>query len=200
MDLLSKFHELHGAGHPLHEIVENIFLNYNAYTNNDDIYFIKKLIANEFKVEINNVKLIGSSHTGFKNFEPRDITKDYDFAIIDPFLFREYLLEIDINKLNKQRTYNYTNNLSKGKIHVLYAPKEVKEKIENKLENVKSSIYDIRGIKIDKSISVCFYVSERAFIKNLCDYFTKEISKSMEEDKVVNNNITTAIKSVEKIS
>lgn len=192
MDLLNKFNELHGKGYPLHEIVENIFLNYNAYTNNDDVYIIKKQIANEFNVEINNVKLIGSSHTGFKNFVPREITKDYDFAIIDPFLFREYLLKVDINKVSEKNQRSYTFNLSKGKMHILYASNEVKKEIEEKLETVKSKTKDRHNITIDKSVSICFYVSERSFIKNLCSYFTSIITKSMKE-------IVPDIKEIEKI-
>lgn len=198
MDLLSKFNELHKKGQPLEEIVENIFLNYNAYTNNDDIYVIKKQIAKEFNVEINNVKLIGSSHTGFKNFVPREVTKDYDFAIIDPFIFREYLLRVDINKLGSKNKYEYINNISKGKIHILYAPSEIKKEIEDKLENIKSKIKDNYSVTIDKSISVCFYVSERAFIKGLCKFFTIELSKSMPKANGMEKSMSS-IKNVDKI-
>lgn len=42
MDLLEKFKELYDKGYPLQDVVENIFLNYNAHADNDDIYMLKK--------------------------------------------------------------------------------------------------------------------------------------------------------------
>ena len=117
---------------------------------------------------------------------------------MDPFIFREYLLRVDINKLGSKNKYEYTNNISKGKIHILYAPSEIKKEIEDKLENIKSKIKDNYSVTIDKSISVCFYVSERAFIKGLCKFFTIELSKSMPKANGMEKSMSS-IKNVDKI-
>ncbi|HDI3056377.1 hypothetical protein HYH85_11330 [Clostridium botulinum] len=192
MDLLDKFNELHSKGYSMQNIVENIFLNYNAYTNNDDIYFLKKKISSYFKVELNNVKLIGSSHTGFKEFRPREQTKDYDFAIIDPFLFREFLLKIKTNQMNMHSMELYVKNLAEGKLHILYSNKEIKTNIKMILEDIKLQIEEEEKIKIDKDISVCFYISEKAFINNLTGYFNRVLAASI-------RNENSEIKALEKL-
>lgn len=192
MDLLDKFNELHSKGYSMQNIVENIFLNYNAYTNNDDIYFLKKKISSYFKVELNNVKLIGSSHTGFKEFRPREQTKDYDFAIIDPFLFREFLLKIKTNQMNMHNMELYVKNLAEGKLHILYSNKEIKTNIKMILEDIKLQIEKEEKIKIDKDISVCFYISEKAFINNLTGYFNRVLAASI-------RNENSEIKALEKV-
>lgn len=183
MDLLGKFNELYSKGYPMGIIVENIFLNYNAYTNNDDIYFLKKKIATHFKVELNCVKLIGSSHTGFKEFKPRQETKDYDFAIIDPFIFRKFLLKIETNKMNEYNSNMYAKNLMQGKLHILYSNREVREQLDEELEEIKQEMEKDQSIKIDKHISMCFYISEEAFINNLISYFNRVLLESMKSEK-----------------
>lgn len=186
MDLLEKFEELHSKGCTIQDIVENIFLNYNAYTNNDDVYYLKKQIAVRYGVELNCVKLIGSSHTGFKKFEKRTRTKDYDFAIIDPFLFREYLLRVNTSEIKKEDFSLYTNNLARGKLHILYVNNSVKEEIKSELANIKLKVKKENKVEIDKDISICFYISEQAFINSLTTYFTMQLASSMREgtDKI----------------
>lgn len=65
------------------------------------------------------------------------------------------------------------------KINILYAPNNIMSEIQERIEHVKTNLMDTYNINITKSISICFYISEKAFIQNLCKYFQKSIAESM---------------------
>lgn len=192
VDLLKKFLELHNKGQSISEITENIFLNYNAFDNNDEIFVLKKLISQKFNVEINSVKLIGSSHTGFKDFEKKDNPKDFDFAIIDPFYFREIMYKVNINNLKEENKVNYIENVLKGKIHVLYINNEIKYDINQNILAVKDRYFEITGKKIVKSLTVCIYISEKSFAKCQSDFLQLKFAEHLKRESAV-------IKEIKKI-
>ena len=162
--ILNKFIELYDKGKTFEEISENIFLNYSAIKDNDLIYEIKKKISREFSVDLMHIHLIGSSHTGFsKDFIEKD-GKDYDFCIIDHFLFEKLLLKVKTKKLSRKTEYNFYKNLSRGKLHYHYVDDELNQELKNKLEQIRLEL------KIDKEISVCFYISEKAFVKMISSF------------------------------
>lgn len=167
--ILNKFIELYNKGKTFEEISENIFLNYSATKDNDLIYEMKKKISQEFSVDLMHIHLIGSSHTGFsKDFIEKD-GKDYDFCIIDHFIFEKLLLKVKTENINKENIKKkFYENLSNGKLHYCYIDNELKQELKNKLEQIRIEL------KIDKEISICFYISEKAFIKILSNFLEKK--------------------------
>lgn len=166
--ILSKFIELYDKGKTFEEISENIFLNYSAIKDNDLIYEMKKKISKEFSVDLIHVHLIGSSHTGFsKNFIEKD-GKDYDFCIIDHFIFEKFLLKVKIENINQKNKDKFYKNLCIGKLHYYYVDNELKQELKDKLEQIRIEL------NTNKEISVCFYISEKAFVKVISKFLEKK--------------------------
>lgn len=98
MDYVEKLEDLLSQKYTYHEIAENLYLNYSSLIDTDEVYRIRKRLSEIFGCNMNDVRLIGSAHTGytFKNdkLEIRKNPKDYDFAIISPNVFAAYLNEI----------------------------------------------------------------------------------------------------------
>ncbi|WP_306583930.1 hypothetical protein [Fusobacterium ulcerans] len=162
--ILRKFEELHRNGKTFEEISENIFLNYSAIKDIDLIYEIKKEISKEFSVNLMHIHLIGSSHTGFsKDFVEKD-GKDYDFCIIDSQIFQEFLLKVQINRITSTDLKCFYKNLSEGKLHYHYVDDELKNELYEIFEKIRMKL------QIDKEISICFYISEKAFIKKISKF------------------------------
>lgn len=163
--ILEKFNELIKKGVNFENIAENIILNYSAINNNDLIYEIKKEISLNFNVDLMHIHLIGSSHTGFSKHFLEKEGKDYDFCIIDSKVFQKYLLKININTISKRNSDNLFSNLKNGKIHYHYIDKELKNEINQILQKIRIKL------KIEKEISICIYISEEAFIKNISNFW-----------------------------
>ncbi|WP_175613226.1 hypothetical protein [Fusobacterium mortiferum] len=165
--ILDKFKLFESEGKSFEEISENIYLNYSSIKDIDLIYKIKKEISKEFSCGLMQILLIGSSHTGFsKNFEKTE-GKDYDFCIIDYQIFEKILLKVQTTKLYKNKD-NFYKNLSKGKLHYHYVDNELKRELEDIFERIRLNL------KISKQISICFYISERAFIKVIANFLEKQ--------------------------
>jgi len=164
-----KFFELMCKGSTLDEAVENLYINYSSYTQLDLIYKIKKAISIAFKVSIGDVKLIGSSHTGFSlcdcKIVDREHPLDFDFAIVNSTLYTKYFEKMVKSCRSKDAHSQYEKNALQGKIHPLYIDECLKEPIDSNLGKIQEIL------KIDKHISVCFYISENALIQGLVEYF-----------------------------
>lgn len=193
-DYLTKCFELHEKGKKTIEIIENIYINYGAFDNNDNIYEYKKIIANEFNIALKDIKLIGSSHTSFSKKEGilkrKEVINDYDFAIIDTTLFNKYWSEIITNNshIRSDKMQIFYEYLKKGKIHPLY--------LDRNSSIYKNITTNLNCIKADKKISICVYAFEKAFIKNLCDYLEKDFIEYFREKKAFKNEV----KSMDKLS
>lgn len=162
------FFELLEKGYSLEEITENIYLNYNAYDDVDIIYRTKKLISQSYNCPINSIKLIGSAHTGFSVDKFNLLTKqpaDYDFAIVDAAIFIKFYHKIVFDNLTSWNKKHYVLNFVSGKIHPLYINRETKDEINK----INKSIQEKMGLT--KHITICFYLSEESFIKNLLLYY-----------------------------
>lgn len=168
MDYVEKLEDLLSQKYTYHEIAENLYLNYSSLIDTDEVYRIRKRLSEIFGCNMNDVRLIGSAHTGytFKNdkLEIRKNPKDYDFAIISPNVFAAYFHKINVNKIETRNRGNYTKYILEGKIHPLYAdPKFLKE-----MQTLYTMIANELDIK--RHITVCFYLSEKAFIEGLVNY------------------------------
>lgn len=163
--ILEKVNELLKKGVSFKNIAENIILNYSAINNNDLIYEIKKYIAQKFNVDLMHIHLIGSSHTGFSKYFIEKEGKDYDFCIVDSKVFQKYLLKINTKHIDKNDLDNLFSNLKNGKIHCLYIDKDLKNEINQIMEKIRIKL------KIEKQISICIYISEEAFIKNISKFW-----------------------------
>ncbi|WP_315324359.1 hypothetical protein [Fusobacterium pseudoperiodonticum] len=162
--ILEKFNELLEKGEKFENIVENIILNYSSINNNDLIYKIKKEISLKFSVDLMHIHLIGSSHTGFSKTFVKKEGEDYDFCIIDSKVFQKYLLKVDIKEISKNKLQKFYFNLKNGKIHYHYINVSLKNEIVKIMEEIRISL------KIEKEISVCIYISEEAFVKNISSF------------------------------
>lgn len=192
---LEKCYELYSSGKEIREIIENIYINYSSFQENDKIYDYKKNISKQFLVSLKDIKLIGSSHTYFSNksgIKSKENLNDYDFAIINTTIFNNYWVKIilDNTQISDVKKFNY--NLIKGKIHPLYLKKDKSlfKEINDKLNSVRA----------DKKISICLYMSEEAFVENLCNYLEKDLEVYFKTFKVdVSKSSTINIKDVKKI-
>jgi len=196
-DYLEKCFQLHEQGKTVEEIIENIYINYASFIDNDKIYEYKKIISDQFNVSLKDIRLIGSSHTYFSKkdglLKNKEVTNDYDFAIINTSLFNKYwsiILNDSSQIYNKKIFYKY---LSNGKLHPLYLNKN-----STLFKDIKSKISLLNS---DKSSSICIYAFENAFIKNLCHYLESDFIDYFKEQntyklKEINNGV---IKSLENI-
>ncbi|CAL7900382.1 hypothetical protein MWG07_11640 [Fusobacterium necrophorum] len=166
--ILNKVREFLKNGETFTNIAENIILNYSSCYNNDLVYKIKKQISTEFNVELMHVHLIGSSHTGFsKSFIEKE-GKDYDFCIVDSKVFQVFLLKINLNEISKKNINFFHKNLANGKIHYHYINHSLKNELSSKLNKIR------KVLNIEKEISICIYISEEAFIKNVASFWEKQ--------------------------
>lgn len=167
---LEKCFELYSSGKNIKQIIENIYINYASIDNNDKIYEYKKIISQEFDISLKDIKLIGSSHTLFSikdGTKEKTSSNDYDFAIINTSLFNKYWSKIMLNDKEPKKTF--FNYLILGKIHPYYLAHDgiVYKEIKNKLKKLDA----------DKSATICIYMCEEFFIKNLCDYLESDLIK-----------------------
>ena len=115
MDYIEKMQELLSSGYSKTEVAENLYLNYHSIINTDEVYKIRKRIAHDYDCNINDVKLIGSAHTGYtykeERLQKREHPKDYDFAIINANVFVKYFHKVDINKIAKNHKNYYMGSI-----------------------------------------------------------------------------------------
>lgn len=176
---LNKCLELHKQGQEIKSIIENIYINYSSSKDNDKIYEYKKIISQQFNVSLKDIKLIGSAHTKFskKNglLEDKDEHNDYDFAIINTSLFNNYwsILNNDKKEVSKatHKSNLFYENLKKGKIHPFHLNQN--GKIYN---NIKERLSELNN-QNEKQSSICIYAFEDAFINNLCEYLTYDLTQ-----------------------
>lgn len=165
---IGKFYELECKGNSVEEITENIYLNYPSLYENDQVYVIRKKLSQIYNCNLNDIKLIGSAHIGFtfdmkeKELVERDEPSDYDFAIIDTSLFSYYFDRVNFEVLRNKKRFQC--NLNEGIIHPFYADESFLEDLNKKHEEIK------KEANLDKKISVCFYISEKSFIKKLTSF------------------------------
>lgn len=159
----SIYKEMIKNGNTKEEIIQNIFINYSTFIDNNQVIFNhKKIISKNLNTDFHNIFLIGSRHIGLKiednelKIKKLDDTTDYDYAIIDPFLFSKYF---DEHKSTKSK---YFENLCNGMLHPMYN-KNLKKYIEDKIS-------DCFG-----KVSVCIYLSEKSFLKKLYSFYGEKI-------------------------
>lgn len=171
MDYIDKMQEMLSSGYEMNEVAENLYLNYHSVTNTDEVYRLRKAIAIKYNCNLNDVKLIGSAHTGYtikdNKLQKRDNPQDYDFAIINTEIFARYFHMVEIDKIEKENKNKYMGAILNGKLHPRYADKG----FFDKLEQINRSI--MKELNVSKHVSVCFYLSEKDFIDGLVDYNSK---------------------------
>ncbi len=174
----SKIIELKEQKYSDREIIENIFLNYPSKYQNDIIYRIKKKMSEYFNVPINNIKLIGSAHSGIKIKENDTIfdldPNDLDFAIIDSRCYSKELLRIKESKSVKYTSRDrFNGNLFFGKIHYAYVKQDQDQ------SEFFSSLEKELGM--EKKISICIYISEDFFLAGLESFYQDKLTKYYEK-------------------
>lgn len=183
MDYIKKMQGMLSDGYSMNEVAENLYLNYHSVINTDEVYRLRKAIANSYDCNLNDVKLIGSSHTGYTfkrgKLLKRDNPKDYDFAIINADVFIRYFHMVDTDKIAEAHKQMYVGAILHGKLHPFHAGQEFLAKLEEK----NSAI--MKELNVSKHVSVCFYLSEKAFIDGLVDYnselYTGELRRISEK-------------------
>ena len=65
MDYIENMQNMLSSGYTMIEVAENLYLNYHSVINTDEVYQLRKAIAKKYDCNLNDVKLIGSSHTGY---------------------------------------------------------------------------------------------------------------------------------------
>ena len=167
-DYIEKMQGMLSDGYSMEEVAENLYLNYHSVINTDEVYRLRKMIAKKYNCNLNDVKLIGSSHTGYTykegKLQKRDNPKDYDFAIINTDVFVKYFHMVNLDKISKAEKMKYMRGILNGKIHPLYADK----KFLNDIEKINLGI--MNELNVMKHVSICFYLSEKAFIDGLVEY------------------------------
>lgn len=188
-------------GYTFEEITENLYLNYSAAIDVDEVYRIRKKISEKYECNLNDVKLIGSSHTGYTykdgKLQVREDPKDYDFGIIESQVFTKYFHKVKLNDMTCRQRNFYMGNIMNGKLHPIYADKDFLEE----LETINSEIQNELSVK--RHITVCFYLSEYDFINGLVGYSKKLYAaklKELEESKsFIETEVKTAIGQLEKL-
>lgn len=100
---------------------------------------------------------------------------DYDYAVVDKFLFSKYFdkYNISVNSGKRKSEYNidiYGKHFCNGMLHPMYN-KEFKEEMEELL------------VGLNGKVSVCIYLSEKSFSKRLSDYYKIPLLKKLGEIK-----------------
>ena len=201
MNYIDKMMHMLEEGYTFEEITENLYLNYSAAIDVDEVYRIRKRISEKYGCNLNDVKLIGSSHTGYTykegRLQVRDNPKDYDFGIISSEVFTKYFHKVNLNDMSNKKKISYMVNIMNGKLHPLYAGKGFLDE----LEAINSDIQNELSVK--RHITVCFYLSEYDFINGLVGYSKKLYAvklKEMEENKsFIETEVKTVIGELEKL-
>lgn len=201
MNYIDKMIQMLKADYSIEEITENLYLNYSAAIDTDEVYKIRKRISCAYGCDLNEVKLIGSSHTGYTykkgKLQERNDPKDYDFGIISASTFTKQFHEVCIDKIRMEKKNAYIYNILKGKLHPYYANKDYLEKIER----INSIIQKELGVK--RHITVCFYLSEQDFISGLVEYseqlYLAKLKEIKESTEYIDTNIGTAINELDKL-
>lgn len=161
MSYYEKFQSWINEGQSIPQICENLYFNYHSVFSNDEVFKIKKALSKVYNCDIKDIRLTGSAHIGFtyKNnkVEDRENPRDYDFAIINPYVISNELSKISIENVKD----SFSSNFVKGKFHPLHADKGYLDSIKNEMGEIQ------KELGISKSITVCFYLSEHSFIKSL---------------------------------
>lgn len=201
MNYIDKMMHMLEKGYTFEEITENLYLNYSAVIDVDEVYHIRKKISEKYGCNLNDVKLIGSSHTGYTykegKLQIRDDPKDYDFGIIGSEVFTKYFHKVSLNSMSNRQKNSYMGNIMNGKLHPLYADKD----FLNELEVINNGIQN--ELSVRRHITVCFYLSEYDFIKGLVEYSKKLYLaklKEMEENRsFIETEVKTVIGELEKL-
>lgn len=201
MDYIDKMQELLSDGYSMEEVAENLYLNYHSVINTDEVYKIRKRIANDYNCNINDVKLIGSAHTGYtykdSRLQKRDHPKDYDFAIINANVFVKYFHKVDLDQIHKDHKRYYIGAMLNGKLHPFHANKLLLDELEKMNQTIMSDL------DVKMHISVCFYISEKAFIDGLVlynsDLYTGELKRIKEKDPKINAIEEFDLKKIDKL-
>lgn len=172
MDYIERMQDMLSKGYSMDEVAENLYLNYHSVINTDEVYQLRKAIAKKYNCNLNDVKLIGSSHTGYTYKDgkllKRDNPKDYDFAIINADVFTRFFHQVDLSKIDDGEKRKYAIGILHGKLHPLHANQDFLIKLEKKNTEI------MKELKIAKHVSVCFYLSEKDFINSLV-YYNSEL-------------------------
>lgn len=172
MDYIEKMQDMLSEGYSMDEVAENLYLNYHSVINTDEVYRLRKAIAKKYNCNLNDVKLIGSSHTGYTYKEgkllKRDNPKDYDFAIINADVYTRFFHMVDYDKIVDEHKREYVGGILRGKLHPLHADKEFLNKLEKKNATI------MKELEISKHVSICFYLSEKDFLDGLV-YYNSEL-------------------------
>ena len=194
MNYIDKMMYMLKEGYTFEEITENLYLNYSAAIDVDEVYRIRKKISEKYGCNLNDVKLIGSSHTGYTykdgKLQIRDNPKDYDFGIIGPEIFIKFFHKVNFDSISNNQKNSYMGNILNGKLHPLYADKYFLEE----LEAINNDIQNELSVK--RHITVCFYLSEYDFINGLVGYSKKLYLAKLKEMEKNRTFIETEIKTV----
>lgn len=187
-DYIHKFEDLLKQQYTLEQVAENLYLNYQSVFNTDEVYKIRKSISEKYGCSLNDVKLIGSAHTGytFKNNKimKRSNPKDYDFGIINTSTFVNFFHKVKINNIrDNEEKKIYTGQILNGKLH----PKHADKDFLSEIEYINNQIAE--ELEISRHITVCFYLSEKAFINGLVSYNKKLYSYKLKEISSEKNKI-----------
>ena len=178
-DYIDKMQDLLLKGYSHTEVAENLYLNYHSVKNTDEVYKLRKALAIEYQCNINDVKLIGSSHTGYaykdEMLYKRDDPEDYDFAIINADTFVRFFHMVDIDKIRDVAQKSYIEGIVGGKLHPLHADIGFLKRVNKINKGV------MKALNVKKSVSVCFYLSEKAFIDGLVKYNSKLYAQVLQE-------------------
>lgn len=178
------FEKMLENGKSAEDFIENVFLNYSSFaTDNETVYFHKKYIQENLGTDIKNIFLIGSRHLGLKILKNEIISAeienetDYDYAVVDRFLFSKYFdkysISVNTKKDKLKRKYEidiYGKHFCNGMLHPGYN-KKFKEETEELLKGIK------------EKISICVYLSEKSFSKRLAEYYKKPLMEKLSEIK-----------------
>lgn len=168
MNYIDKMMDMLERGYTFEEVTENLYLNYSAAIDVDEVYRIRKKISEKYECNLNDVKLIGSSHTGYTykdgELQERENPKDYDFGIIGSEIFTKYFHKVKYKNITSKQKNSYIGNVMNGKLHPLYADKDFREELESVNRNIQNEL------SVKRHITVCFYLSEYDFINGLVDY------------------------------
>lgn len=170
-DYIEKMQDMLAHDYSMRQVAENLYLNYHSVINTDEVYRLRKSISIKYKCNLNDVKLIGSAHTGYtykdKKLQKRDNPEDYDFAIISASVFTEFFHKVNIDEITEKEKKLYVEGILQGKLHPLHADKKFLEKVEKINRNI------MKEEKVTKHVSICFYLSEQAFIDGLVNFNTE---------------------------
>lgn len=198
---IEKMQNMLSEGYSMSEVAENLYLNYHSVINTDEVYRLRKAIAKSYNCNLNDVKLIGSSHTGYTFKEgkllKRDNPKDYDFAIINGDVFTRFFHMVDMDKIGGEHKRMYIGAILHGKLHPLHAGQEFLEMLE------KKNLEIMENLNVSKHVSVCFYLSEKAFIDGLVKYnnelYVAELRR-ISEEKYNSSSLTVGLSELINLS